>query len=379
MPDMNTSRVLRVPLAVLSDTDWTALRLLAREGAAFCNAWLADAYARTLGYQPPDAQSVFRRCAGSLSGDVRVALAREAFTTWRRHGGKILSGAQRLALFDADRALVCRAEHLSKGRRQIHARVSRIGTTYQLSARLVGKHVGGRHVFFLALDPRCDEYVRPVIEGLASGAVRLLKLTIVFERPGRKVFALLTYERYVDVPVAGEGVATLGPLEEDGTLWLRWEEAGRPRSQNYTGWIARQIHVKQHFGGIQRRLRARLRRSGADHQRAYREALVKAGSFGAWAHGELHRLSSDVVQTCRRRGIGILQVAPLEHRDLPMAELVEKLTYKCAEAGMGLTRVDPAVPSGSRALLRPVAKQQHRVTRARAALDTLRDIVAQKT
>jgi hypothetical protein len=200
---LTTSRVLRVPLAPLSDAAWQALRALAREGAAFCNAWLADAYAQRLGYQPPDGQSVFRRAAGSLSGDVRVALAREAFTTWRRHGGKILSGAQRLALFDADRALVCRAEHLSKGRRQIHARIQCVGTTYQLSARLVGKHVGGQHVFPLALDPRCDDYVQPVLDGLASGVVRLLKLSILFERPGRKVFALLTYQKTIEVPVAG--------------------------------------------------------------------------------------------------------------------------------------------------------------------------------
>ena len=374
---VHTSRVLRVPLTPLSDASWTALRALAREGAAFCNACLADAYAQRLGYQPPNAQSVFRRCAGSLSGDVRVALAREAFTTWRRHGGKILSGAQRLAMFDADRALVCRAEHLSKGRRQIHARVSRVGTDYQLSARLVGKHRGGPHVFQIALDPRCDDYVRPVIEGLAAGDVRLLKLTIVFERPGRKVFVLLTYERHMEIPAAGEGVATLGPLEEDGTLWLRWEDAGRPRSQNYTAWISRLSHVKHHFSGIHQRLRARLRRSGAGHRRVYREALVKAGSFGAWAHGELHRCSADIVRLCRERGIGTLQVAPLEHHELPMAELVAKLTYKCAEAGIGLTRIDPATASGSRAMLRPVAKRQRSVTRARAALDTLRTVVAQ--
>jgi transposase len=105
---------------------------------------------------------------------------------------------------------------------------------------------------------------------------------------------------------------------------------------------------------------------------------VKAGSFGAWAHGECHRLSADVVQVCRTQGVGTLAIAPLEGQELPMAEVIEKLTYKCAEAGIGVTRIDPATASGERAVVRPTAKQGRNVRRARAALHVLTETIARE-
>lgn len=374
---LRTVRILSVSLAPLSDAAWTELRTLAREAAQFCNACLADSYVRALGYAPPDGESVFRRAKGRLSGDVRVALGREAFTTWSRHGGKIKSGAQRLALFDADRVLVVRAEHMSKGRRQIHARIYATPDGLTLTTRLLGKAFGDAHRFIIALDPRRDEYVRPILTGLAAGEIRLLKVSFAFERPGRKVFALLAYEKWMDVPQAGAGTATLGPLEADGTLWLRWEDLGRARSRNYTPWVARLAHMKTHFGGIQARLKRRMRRSGPGWRAEYRRALVKADSFSAWVHGELHRLSADVVAVCRAQGLGTLQVAPLEHQDLPMAELIEKLGYKCKDAGIVVARIDPATASGSRAIARPVAKVQRRTRRAATALTELREVLTE--
>ncbi|HXE79317.1 MAG TPA: hypothetical protein VNK41_01070, partial [Vicinamibacterales bacterium] len=303
------SRVLSVQIAV-EGHDWDLLRALARESAQFANACLADYYATALGYTPP-AVSVFRRMAGRLSGDVRVAVAREAFAVWRKHRARILSGAQRLACFDADRVLTCRAEHLSKGRRQRHAWIVQTGDDYALSVPLLGHAHGGRQVFAIVGDPRRDDYLRPVLDGLASGALRLLKVTMRFERPGRKVFALLTYASAIPRGLgAGTGVATLGPLEADGTLWLRFA-SGPPL--NLTPWIHRLVHMKEHFSGIHRRLRARTRRSGPGHRQAYRAALVKAGSFEPWAQGELHRLSALIVGEIRRREHGSLAIGPLEH------------------------------------------------------------------
>lgn len=372
--EITVSRVLRVQLADLSEETWTRLRAMARESAQFCNAWLADAYAQRLGYAAPE-ESVFVRMRGTLSGDVRVALGREAFTTWRKYGSKILSGAQRLALFDADRAIVCRAEHMSKGRRQIHAWVEGEPGGFRLSLPLRGKDHGGREVFALSPNPKADDYVTPVLHGLASRAVRLLKVTLIFERPGRKVFALLTYEKPVDAPSAGaSGVATLGPLEPDGSLWLRWtDQSGRPGLLNLTGAIATLIHMKTHFGGIHRRLRARTRRSGSGCRQSYRRGLVKAGSFGEWAKGPLHQMSASVVQTCLKHGVGALAIGPMEHRDLPMAALVALVTQKATDLGIVITRFDPAQPSTSRAITRPVEKQRKGIVKQREALRTLRD------
>lgn len=375
--EITVSRVLPVQLAPLEDAAWTALRALARESATFCNKCLADHYARVLGYQPPDGTSVFRRAKGTLSGDVRVALAREAWTTWRRHGVTILSGAQRLALFDADRAIVCRAEHLNKGRRQIHAMVRTASDgRLVLTTRLVGASIGPRHQHALVSPPANDRYVHDTLQGLAAGWLRLLKVSFRFERPGRKVFALLTYQMTIAVPPAGHGEATLGPLEPDGTLWLRWvDEAGRQRGQDHTAKIAELAHKKLHFAGIARRLRARRRRSGSGHRRAYRDALIRAGSFGAWARGPLHQLSANIVATLRRHDIGHLAIGPLEFQDLPMAALIQHLGYKCAEAGIVLTRFDPVDRSTDRALTQMLTKQQRSISRKRRALAVLVDAV----
>ena len=375
--EMKISRVLRVQLAPLSDTAWTDLRALAREGAQFCNLLLAGFYVEAVGYGRPEGQSDFRRFKGRLSGDVRVALAREAFTAWKRHGSKIRSGAQRLALFDADRALVCRAEHMSKERRQRHCWIAeREGGVLWLSAPLIGKAHGSRFESALVVDARTDDYVGPVLAGLAAGAIRLLKVSIVFERPVRKVFALLTYEKRIVAPQPGSATATLGPLEADGTLWLRFEDPRR--NINLTGDVARLIHMKRHFAGVHRRLKARIRRSGPGHRHEYRRALVRAGSFGAWALGPLHAMAATVTAALERHGAGSLAVGPVEHQDLPMAAFLIRLGYRLEERGIALTRFDPAVTSTARAVVRPIEKARRSAMKQRTALDVLKDAAQQQ-
>lgn len=365
-------RVLRVQLDALTDEQWGELRSLACEAAQFCNACLADSYMRARGYTAPDQMSVFRRAAGHLSGDVRVALAREAFTAWKRHGAKIVAGVQRLAEFQADRALVCRAEHMSKGRRQRHAWVTRVGDQYRLVVRLVGKAYGTRHEYALWWKPQSDEYISPVLERLVAGSTRLLKISMLFERPGRKVFVLLTYEAALAVPPPGERHATFGPLESDGTLWLRIEGAnGRQIDTNYTDRVARLLHMKEHFSGIHARLRLRLRRSGAGHRQASRRALVKAGHFSAWAHGVLHAWSHEIIDQCRRAGVGHLAVAPIAVGELPMAELEMKVKYKAAEHGILMSRLDVAERSTARAIARPIDKRRRSLYAKRKALRIL--------
>jgi hypothetical protein len=374
------SRVLRVQLAPLPDAEWTALRALARDASRFCNAFLAQMYCA--GTMDGEARTAMAKLAyrhasrvagGRLSGDVAVALSREAWTTWRKQGARVLSGAQRLACFDADRALVCRAEHWSKGRRQIHARMLADADGYRLSVRFLAKRTGDRQEFAVVVPPVSDDYQRPVLEGFVDGRIRLLKITVVFERPGRKVFALLTYEKPLLAVAPGAATATFGPLEPDGTLWLRWEREGRPQSRNYTQDIARLSAMKLHYDGIRRRLRAQLRRSGPGHRHDFRRVLVKAGSFSQWARGVLHQWSAEIVRLCQKEQLGTLAIAPLEGQELPMAILIDLLRYKCLQAGITVTRIDIAAASGERAITRPVEKQRRQYQKMRTALAVLKD------
>lgn len=368
---VKVSRVLRVQLDGISDSAWNDLRALARECSQFCNAKLADAYAQALGYAMP--VSTERRAGGRLSGDVYVALGREAFTVWRRHSGKILSGAQRLALFDADRAIVCRGEYRSKGRRIRCALLARDGDRYRLVMRLVKASAGPRAEFDVWWKPQADHWISPLLASIAAGETRLLKVSIVFERPGRKVFALLTYEKAITVPPMGARAGALGPLEPDGTLWLRVQGPdGRRQEHNYSGDIARLVHMKTHFLGVRDRLKRTIRRSGHGARALHRRALLKAGSFSAWSQGVLHQISHDIVARCARAGVGELSILPMLHADLPMAALQSQIAYKAAEAGIQIVRPDVSDEPTGRAVARPVAKQGRRVQAAAKALAALK-------
>lgn len=390
-------RILRVQLAELSQEARLELREWAREAARFGNAMLADKYMLAMGYQPPEAGSAFVRCKGRLSGDVRVSIQREADAIWRRHRAKILAGEQRLALFEAERALVCRGSHRTvrhrrgcqgKGLRTqrscecpqqsvIHAWIRYDGEGYWLSCSL-GTGTQGRREYRLAWHPALEasdrSYVTPVLQGLASRQLRLLKVSFQFERSSKKVFALLAYEKTIHMPTPGQRQGTLGPLEEDGSLWLRLVgEDGRPLNYNYTAVVHRLAHMKQHFAGIHRRLKQRIRRSGPGWRRDYRLALVRAGSFSEWAEGVLHQLSREIVERCRRAGVGYLAIGPLTHQDLPMARLQMLLAYKADEAGIILGPFDPAEASTERAISGVLKKRERGLAAKLKALATLRE------
>ena len=369
-------RTLRVQLDKdhLSDDAWALLRQLSCEAARFCNAVISDQWANAMGYAPTEQGSVFTREAGRLSADVRLMLNGEAFAAWKRHGKRILAGAQRGPLFGADRALVCRAGQMDRGRHRRNAWISRAGERYDLTLRLLGEKHGPRSTFRLWWKPQSDGYVSPILEGLASGDRRLLKVSLVFERPGRKVFALLAYESEIDVRPAGQRHATLGPLEKDGTLWLRMDGAdGRPSNVNYTAKVHRLAHMKEHFAGIHKRLTRRMRRSGPGWRQEHRRALVKAGSFGEWAKGPLHQLSADVIQSCKKAGVGFLSIAPLTGHDLPMYSLITMLEYKATESGIQITQLDLADKPTERAAKRPVEKKKRGIAAQTKALAVLRD------
>jgi len=376
---VRVSRILRVQLKELTDEQWMELRDLAAESARFCNAAMADRYCKAMGYSEHPDGSAFVRMKGKLSGDVRVALDREVFTVWRKHAKLILVGARRLAEFQADRALVCRAEHMSNGKRQRHATINFDGRQYLLEIRLVGNEHGDRHKFALAWKAQADSYIEPVINGLAAGDIRLLKVSFIFERPGRKVFALLAYEKYIEIPAPGKRSATLGPLEKDGSLWLRFELPPQEAQHfNYTGHISRLLAMKDHWGGIHDRIKRRMRRSGRGWKHDYRSSLTKAGSFSAWAHGFIHEWSADIVNRCRHAGVGYLRIAPIKHNDLPMAELEEKLKYKCQEAGIIMASFDPVEKTSERAIKGVLRKKQRSIAKAKESLNYLKTHLQEK-
>lgn len=367
-------RSLRVQLVGLDDKQWLELRSLARESARFCNLVLADHFVRAMGY-PDHEVSAFRRSSDKLSGDVRVALAREAFTTWRRNGRLIKSGDERLGLFRLDRALVCRGEHMSKGVRQRHAVITWNGTEFSLSLRLVPEKVGGRHEFKLWFKPQNESYVTPILHRFASGDLRLLKVSFKFERPGRKIFAFLSYRLDVHVPAFGSRRATIGPLEENGEVWLRIEsESGRLRNFCYSHKIARLIHVKEHFAGIQARIRRTRRKTGPKHKRDYRNQLIKSGSFSEWANSYfLHEWSREIVGELASGGVGYLAIGPMAFGELPMANLIEKIKSKCDAAGIELVPFDPVENTSKQAIDRPVARKRRSIANKRKALSVLKE------
>lgn len=372
-------RSLRVQLEGIDGSGWAELRQLATEGARFNNALIGAWYAEALGAPAPDV-SPFRSAAGRLSGDVRVALRSEALTQWRRHKRRVLAGAQRVPFFEADRALVCRGEHMDRGRRRRHAILTRDAQdVYWLALRLRSVRAGDAHRFRLWWRPDLDDYLGPVIEGLARGETRLLKVAVIFDRPGQKVYALLSYEIERDVPPSGARRATLGPIEPDGALWLRVEGAdGHLVTINNTGAISKLLSMRTHFDGILQRLRRHLRRSGRGHRAAYRRQLVRAGSFDAWSEGPLHMMARQIIDVCARHGVGTLTVAGLLHQGLPMYRLITRLTEKGSLAGVAVSEtVDPANPTTYRAIVQPVARRGRNIGARRRALSVLKEAVSE--
>jgi hypothetical protein len=278
---------------------------------------------------------------------------------------------------------------MSKGRRQRHAFIWSDGADHFLnillcgnkSERIVGVKSGKkleyewgargeRHQLKLWWKPQIDERNRPLMEGLASGAMRLLKVSFVFERPGKKIFAMLTYEKEVSVTAAGGAEATLGPLEPDGSLWLRVDNGPR---HNHTDFVHELIHKKDHFEGILKRLRARMRRSGSGHRQDYRRGLLRAGSFSRWASGRIHQASAKIVAQLVDANVGRVTIAPISLGELPMHELEEKLKYKLTERGIEIVRLDPKDKTTMQSLERMAAKRGKRIAQGKRGLRMLRE------
>jgi hypothetical protein len=324
---------------------------------------LADFFAKAMGYHHD--VPAYKRLKRTLSSAVRDAVNREALAIWRKHGRAITGGSQRLAMFSAEKALVARGKL---------ARVLFDGHSYTLSIRLVGEDKGPAHVMPLWWKPQNETYITPALQQISSQSNCLKKVTFLFERRTRKMFALLCYMRTLTVPEPGQREAALGPLEQDGALWMRMTRAdGRPITVNYTNRVERLIHMKLHFAGLIKRLRHRTRRTGRGHKQAYRRALVRAGSFSRWADDMLHQWSKEIIDHCVQNGVGCLRIGPIEHQDLPMARFKLMIEYKAVQKGIIIERFDPAVKEVERSVTQPIERQRKKLVAQRKALATLRE------
>jgi hypothetical protein len=352
------SRVVRVPLERPDDAAWLDLVALAREGAAFANGLIASWWAEAHGWQPREGQSSFKDFKGRLSGDVRVAIQGEAMGIWRRLKARIMRRDQRLPAFAADRSLVIRGQYAG-GKGGI--RLEPDGAGYVLRLLIVGKDIGPWMTFPVwALALKKDRYLSSLLIKIAAGHYRCSKVTLQIDQRRRKLFALCAYDR--PVPSARDGSsATLGPLEEDGSLLLRTAGATR----DWTREIYEIRTKKDQYEGIIRRFRRTVGR-GPGWRQIYRRNLPP--TYEAWARGKLHQVSAAMIAWLLANGANQLTIRPLNDGDWPAHLLETMLTYKGQQSGITVTKdsgEDDTTDAGIRADAGPLRKEQKKVARVK--------------
>jgi hypothetical protein len=208
---------------------------------------------------------------------------------------------------------------------------------YTITLRLIPQDVGEvtrLPVWMPAL--RKDRWLADLLATLHAGDWPITKATIQFERPGRKVFARLTYERPVPTAETREGQATLGPVEADGALWLR----ANGRTLSLSDRVYHLRTMKDHYAGILARLRRDLGKRG--RRQDHRRAVLRAGTFERWSEGPLHVLSRMIVDWCVRERIATLVWAIGEDGSLPWDRLSRLVCYKAQEAGLAVSQITPS-------------------------------------
>lgn len=313
-------RTLKVPIVKIEDQLWIDLRRLAYKCSRFGNNLLAESYAQMSGLE-------FKRKAYTdwneeLSSSVRDAISRECVGIWRRNGKKILRGEQRLAIFRANRALVVRDRGI---------KLSKDGDKYNLSLRVLPKDQGTSTTLEIWINHRDKRFLH-CLDRLDSGVYQIAKATLVFERPGRKVFVLLSYSK-PDSGLSAVGTKTAILLQD--VKGLRLTLNGRRVSLD--NWVHLLTSLKSNYSQIQERLRMHLGKRGYWHK--LRRSLVKAGNFKEAAEYQLHNLSRYIANWCYQNGVSKLdwQVDPI-WKDLPWHRLKLLLDYKCLEYGIEITQ-----------------------------------------
>ncbi len=318
--EVSSARVLhrtcRLPLVPMASEQWSQVRRIAFLCANFGNHLLTESYAKAKGLNGLHPYIDYRDL---LSAAVRDAVSRECVGVWRRMGRRILRGEQTLARFAADRALVVRENGVVLERNA--------DGQLALRVRLQPQSQGPATVFAIRTEVlRRDRWLGDIVEKLEAGTYRLTKLTFAFQRPGRKVTAIVSFVR----PAASSSHGCKEAAFEYSNGHCRLYCDGTAIS--FDDAVHRMSVMKQHFAGIHSRLRKDLGKKG--RMRVLRRAFLKAGNFDDWARGPLHQLSHHIVEWCRRNDVGVIRWTVDQTGDLPWARLAGFVQYKAEEAGI---------------------------------------------
>ncbi len=341
-------RVVRVPLRMFpvpakdsGEADvWRELRRAALFAATYGNQRLSEYYANARAASRkvplPEWGTVYTDYADTLSAVVRDAIDREVQGIWQRIGKDVFRGAQTLARFQAGRSLVFR-ERGVKLMQTPPTKASKGRPGYSIVLRVLPRKVNPVPYEFEVFGPALakDPYLARLLEKLWKGADghSITKATLVFERPGRKLFLLLSYSKPIVQVDPAKVICSIEWNEERG-LFLRCE--GREISLN--DHIHRLVTMKRNFESIHKRLKHDLAKARRFHP--YRRALVKSGTFTNWARGPLHELSKKVVDWALMQKAGNIEwhVPPMKdaqrENQAPWQRLAQLIEYKARDAGI---------------------------------------------
>lgn len=314
-------RTIKVPIDLPKpkewDKTWVALRRLAMFSASFANEMLNEKYAQAKGVKYE--KTAYKDWNEELGSYTRDAVTREVQGMWQRNGKKIMRGDQTLGRFTADRCLCCRE-------RGVH--LQPMDGTFQIKLTFEPSKSGQAFRFDVWKPALAkDHYLRGTLDRLASGVHEIAKASVLFERPGRKVFVCLSYSKEIDEVDAGGHVAKV-LVDDDGGIYVSCE------GQMLTlGCMTTRLRaMKEHFAAIQHRLRHDLGRRGRYDR--MRQVMRDHQTFDDWADGPLHQMSHQIVAWCAARSVGQIVWAIPEESGLPSTRLMSLCDYKAAELGM---------------------------------------------
>lgn len=370
---MEVRRTVRVPIERPNDATWKKLRDTSFMASRFGNRMLARQYAKKLGWTSVegDLRGEYKDDNDKLGGEVRKAIQNETLWIWTRSGRNILAGRDRLARFSADRALRLPADPNNRG-----AIFLRTGDDYVIACAIEPKKVAERirlRVWLQSTRIQKDSYIREAIERIWQGVWRPRTVALVFDQRKHSIDALISCLMPLHVAPTGERSATIGPIL-DGRLWLRFEHGP---SVELTDCVREAEDKKQHFSGIQQRLRRRAGRH-AGWRQGYRKKLRELGSFEDWSRNWMHQLSRRIVAACRTHGASSLSFIDLQG-DLPWFRVREQCSYKGQEFGLVVSKAeapDIKQPDGRRAGQAMIRRDDRKIKKARAGVRAIEELLA---
>lgn len=343
------------------DLSWIAARY--RNG--FLRRRWAEAMGWTVPQQEDDKHSVSKQGRANekdLGEPVKSCVEREVETVWKRHAKEVLAGRP-IPEWKPTAALSLRGR---KEKKESGIRLEIEGGRYVAYLRAFSKHTDGNSWLRLPIagNTKRDEYQSPILDRMVSGKLPIAKATVQVKRSA--LILRFTYALEVVLPPLGKRVATLGPVTQDGRLYLRTEL----QTKDYTAKFGEILRKKDDWDGIRRRVMAQVgRRKG--HARIKRELLARQ-SWDDWLHTYLHTWSRQIADWLKSQGVGTLQLQSIDTGDWPAFQFVELLKYKAAEYGIELVQsADIQTGSAYRSAKQELSRGRRRIQKRSAAVREL--------